>query len=223
MTQTPPETEAFADTNILLNFVQQEWESGQGAVLIDSDAIDITVSKSVMEELHNVTTRRRDIYEDILDFLMTEEEAVVDYSPAEAHVYISSQDETHILNMQEKLVDIEDDGEVLRRVRKYVRAVRRRVEYLEAKFEDEAIDPIPPLELTFAVDELINHSDDAKIICDAAAWSAENGTDNLVTNDTDDMLSYEDEITEILEEECGPEWVIDIQRAREFLKKEGFA
>lgn len=220
MTDTTAELEVFADTNVLLNFVQQEWESGEGAYLIHSDAVDITVSEHVMNELHDVSNRRSDIYEDMIDKIRAEDHGVVEYSPSATNVYISSQDEKHILKIQGELIDVEDSREVLRRVREYTRAARRRVEYLESKFGDEAIDPIPPLELTFAVDELINHSDDAKIICDAAAWSSENGSDWLVTDDNDDMISYEDQITDLLQEECGPEWVISIQRAREFIQEE---
>jgi len=58
----PAAREVFADTCILLSFVQREWEPTDETELIESDSVTIVVSESVIEELLAVSERRRDIY-----------------------------------------------------------------------------------------------------------------------------------------------------------------
>jgi len=200
----------FADTCVLLNFVQHEWEHDRSTALVESDDVGVVVSRNVLEELSAVSERRRDIYADLVDFLVENGANVESYEPEERRVYLGPNDATHVRRLQEQLAAIDDRREVLRRLRRFVRAASRRVAYLETTLADDAVDPVPPLDLRFAVDRLLDHDADTNVVTDAAAWTAEGGSGILVTLDGADLFEHEAELVELLATEQGPEWVIEI-------------
>lgn len=203
-------SEVFADTCVLLNFVQQEWEPVRSVSLIETDRVDIVVSNTVMEELSAVADRREEIYEDLVDFLRSEDGEIAAYDPAERRIYIGANDAGHVRDIQLRLATLEDEREILRRLRMFLRAVQSRLEHLESILEDNTIEPLAPFELELAVDRLIDHSADTKVITDAAAWSADGGSGQLVTLDGEDLLDQQEEIIDVLVEQQGPEWAITI-------------
>jgi len=200
----------FADTCVLLNFVQQEWERSYSTALVQSESVDIVVSQNVVEELESVSSRRYEIYDDLIDFLLGQQADIEDYDPSDRRVYIGNNDATHVRNLQMKLSSLEDQREVLRRLRKFVRSAGRRVEHLETALKDHTIDPLAPYGLELALTSLLDHGADARIVTDAAAWTADGGSGVLVTLDDDDLFENEDEIVELLEDKQGPDWVIEI-------------
>lgn len=202
--------EVFADTCVLLNFVQREWEHNRSTALVESDTIEIIVSQNVLDELSAVAGRRRDIYVDMIDFLNETEADIEEYDPEERRVYIGDNDATHVRRLQEQLATLGDKREVLRRLRRFTRAANSRVEYLESRFSDAAIDPVPPLDLRFAVDRLLDHNADTKVVTDAAAWAADGGSGILVTLDDDDLFQNQEQLADLLVEKQGPSWAIDI-------------
>lgn len=205
-----PPDEIFADTCVLLNFVQREWEPDKSVDLVESKAITVVVSRNVVDELADVTERRRDVYEDFLDFLLETEDGVEAYDPSDRRVYLAANDAKHVRNLQMQLASLDDRLEVLRRLRQFVRAAGRRVEYLEDLLEDTTVDPVVSFDLRLAIDRLLDHSADTKVVTDAAAWTADGGSGILVTRDADDLLDNEDSIVEILVEKQGPDWAIDV-------------
>lgn len=210
-------TEVFVDTCILLNFVQREWEHDHATALVTSTSVTLVVSETVLEELANVAERRRDIYEDFLDYLLETEDGIEEYDPAERRTYFGGNDARHVRNLQEQLTTLEDRREVLRRLRRFVRAAGRRLEHVRSTLEGDAIDPVPPLGLRFAIDELLDHDADTRVVTDAAAWTANGGSGVLVTLDNDDLFHHADRINEVLSSEQGPEWVLRITRPDDVL------
>jgi|AntRauMinimDraft_3_1070383.scaffolds.fasta_scaffold04035_2 predicted nucleic acid-binding protein len=207
----PAAREVFADTCILLSFVQREWEPTDETELIESDSVTIVVSESVIEELLAVSERRRDIYEDMVDYLVELDTDIEEYDPGDRHVYFARNDAKHVRNLQMDLAGRGDRREILRDLRTFVRAAGRRVEYLESLLADQTVDPIPPLELRFAMDGILNHDADTKIVTDAAAWTADGGSGVLVTRDSDHIRQNESRINELLTEEQGAAWTLQIQ------------
>lgn len=200
----------FADTCVLVNFVQREWEPDHSAHLIESETVDVVVSRNVVDELEDVADRRHDIYQDMIDFLLEEEGRIEDYDPGDRRIYLGDNDAGHVRNLQMELSSLDDRREVLRRLRRFVRAAGRRVEYLESSLMDTTVDPLPPFELKLAIDRVLNQSADAKVVADAAAWTADGGSGVLVTLDDDDLFDHENAIVELLVDEQGPEWAIEI-------------
>jgi len=202
--------DVFSDTCVLLDFVQQDTGQAASTELIETDALQIIVSNTVMEELTNVTGRREDIYEDLIDFILESEDDIVDYDPQDRHVYVGENDKDHILELQMDLRDIDDDREVLRRLREFIRAVKRRREYLEAKLSDQTVMPQAPLSLEWDIQDIIGNGDDAQVVTDAAAWSSNGGSGAFVTRDSGDILEYDGEIADFLRESQGPDWALCI-------------
>lgn len=202
--------EVFSDTCVLLDFVQQDAGQAASTELIETDAVQVLVSDAVMDELATVTDRRKDIYADLIDFILGSEGCIVDYDPQERHVYVGENDKDHILNLQMDLRDIEDDREVLRRLRQYVRGIKRRQEYLEEKLADQVVVSYAPLPLQWDIQDIIKNGDDAYVVIDAAGWSADGGSGIFVTRDSGDILEYREELAEFLREEQGPDWVLQI-------------
>lgn len=217
MSETELPGEVFADTCILLNFVQSEWEGDVTSNLIAHDAIDIVISQSVYEEFESVCERRRDIYPDFLDFLLEEEGDIEDYDPGSRHVYFDSNDLTHIRSIQYELADIDDRREVQYRLRRFISAAESRIEYLKEKYEDEVIDPLVPLELRFALDEEIENSADVRVVTDAAAWTANGGSSILVTRDSQDIVNQTEDINETIQSKESDEWTLVISVPQDIL------
>jgi len=212
--------EVFADTCVLLNFVQREWEHDQASELFQHDAIDIIISESVYEEFESVCERREDIYPDFLDFLLEEDGELEDYDPASRRVYFDSNDVSHVRSIQYELADVDDRREVQRRLRKFIRAARARIDHLESKFDGEVVDVYPPMELRFALDKLIDHSADVRVITDAAAWTANGGSSTLVTLDDEDILDRADEINDTIRDEMDDHWTLVISVPQTVIESE---
>jgi predicted nucleic acid-binding protein len=219
MTREKPLDEAFVDTCVLLNFVQQEWEPPHSKALVESETIDLVVSDAVMEELSNVSDRRADIYEDFVDFLLEADDATIEeYDHGDRHVYVGENDAGHIRDVQMELASLDDTSEVLRRLRRYLRAVDRRFEFLETKLDGHVVVPSGSLTLEFAVQRVVPNEDDARIVTDAAGWTADGGTGYLVTLDSEHLLELGGEIEALLREKEGEEWVLTICSPAEVLE-----
>lgn len=212
MSDEAPPTEVFVDTCILLNFVQREWERDHATDLVTSTSVTLIVSETVLQELADVVARRRDIYEDMVDYLLESEREIEEYDPADRRTYFGTNDARHVRNLQEQLAGLDDRREVLRRLRRFVREAKRRVEHVQSALEANVIDPVPPLGLRFAIDDLLDHDADTKVVTDAAAWTANGGSGVLVTLDDDDLFEHADRINDLLESEQGPEWILRITR-----------
>jgi hypothetical protein len=210
MSETSVPREVFADTCILLNFVQSEWEGDRTSELINHDAIEAVISQTVYDEFESVCERRQDIYPDFLDFLLEEDGEIEEYDPGSRRVYFDSNDVGHIRTIQYELADEEDRREVQYRLRRFIKAAESRIEYLKSKFKGQIIDPIAPLELRFALDDEIENSADVRVITDAAAWTANGGSSVLVTQDCEDIVDSVEDINAVIRAEQDDEWTLVI-------------
>lgn len=217
MSEAESHKEVFVDTCILLNFIQREWERNHSQRLVESEEIEVIVSPNVLEELKEVTGRRRDIYKDLLDFLQETKEGVEEYNPGDRRVYIGVNDGGHVRNLQMQLANLDDRSEVLRRLRQFIRAAARRLEYLQTVLEENTVDPLAPYSLELALGRLLNHGADARIVTDAAGWTADGGSGVMVTLDRDDLLDHEADIVDLIHEEQGSEWIIEIRSPEEII------
>lgn len=209
----------FADTCILLNFIQQEWERDHSTEVIESDNIDVVVSDNILDEFEDVVARRQDIYKDLIDFLLEDDGEVKDYDLGERRVYIGSNDVNHIRDIQMEIASLENSQEVLYRLRRFVRAVGRRADYLKSSLEDSTVVPLAPFSLELALASLIDNSADAQIVTDAAGWTADGGSGILITLDGDDLLEHAEEITELLVDKQGSDWIIEITHPDRFISE----
>lgn len=210
--------EAFADTCVLLSFVQQEFESSAAPELVESDDVDLVVTGAVLEEFDTVTSRRDDIYVDMMDFLLNEEDTIEGYDPSERRIYFAENDGRHLRKLQMSLSQLEDPAVIKRRLRRYLREVERRIEYIEDKYEDDVIVPLGSLLLELDIARIIDNDADATIIANAAGWTADGGSGVLVTLDSQDYLEQEAAVTDLLHEEKGPDWVVTFCLPRELLQ-----
>jgi hypothetical protein len=206
----PPE-DLFLDTGILLNYIQQQWEGDKISPLFESPDSVLVISKTVEEEFEEVCNRRADIYPDMLAFLTEEAGEIAEFDPHEREAWLDSNDRGHIKDIQFTLAQLDDQREVLRRLRRYVRSLEARITQLRDDYIDEIVARNPKLMLQFAVADVVPNEDDVKVVCDAAYWAAENGGSGvLVTLDKDDLLDREADICATLVEEQSEAWEVAI-------------
>jgi len=172
--------------------------------LIESDSVTIVVSESVIEELLAVSERRAATSTRTWS-TTSWNWTPISRSTTRATGTSTSRETTPSTSGTCRWTSLVGDRrEILRDLRTFVRAAGRRVEYLESLLADQTVDPIPPLELRFAMDGILNHDADTKIVTDAAAWTADGGSGVLVTRDSDHIRQNESRINELLTEEQGP-------------------
>jgi len=204
---------AFADTSILLNYIQRGLEPDISSGLIEGDQIELIVGVTVAEEIDTVRDRRTDIYADFLDFLLEEEGKISEYNPSARQPYFGENDRRHIRDLQMRLSKLDDRAEIQRHVRRFTRAVKRRVSYLReevipaAKFEQQ-----PGMMVLFALDDAISNENDRNVVADAALWSAEgkDSSGTFVSKDGEDIVEAAEEINTALREVRDEDWALRI-------------
>jgi hypothetical protein len=197
----------------LLNFVHRGIERDFSASLLDDGKPDVVVGVSVKEEIEAVRDRRADIYPDFVDFLLADNGKIEDYDPTERRPYFQENDRSHIQTIQMRLAQLDDRAEIQRRLRRFVRAAERRLEYLLSEIIPDALfDQQPGLMLIFALQETVPNDDDCNVIGDAALWTAEEPDSSgvLLTMDRDDLLAIEVDINDTLREERDDSWELRI-------------
>lgn len=168
-----PET-VFLDTSVLLNFVQADFETDHSSTLFDGSRPRVVVGMTVQEEFEAVGRRRADIYPDFVDFVLETDGRIEEYDPTERRPYFQGNDLRHVQTIQMELAQLEGRAEVQRRLRRFVRAIERRIEYLLTEVIPDALfDQQPGLSLVFALQDRIENDADARVVADAALWAAE--------------------------------------------------
>lgn len=210
--------EAFADTCILLGFVQREFESSAAPDLVESDDVDLVVTDAVLEELEAVTDRRDDIYVDLMDFLLNEEDAIEGYEPSDRRVYFAENDGKHLRDLQMSLSQLDEPAVIKPQLRRYLREVERRTAHIKDKYEDDVVVPLGSLLLELDIARVIDNDADARILANAAGWAADGGSGVLVTLDSQDFFEQETAIADMLREEKGSDWVVTFCLPRKLLQ-----
>lgn len=209
---------AFADTSILINYIQKDIVTDYTSTIVEGDRIEIIVGINVKEEFEEVSERRNHIYEDFLDFIIKEEGDVEDYDQSSRRIYIGPNDEEHVRELQMKLIQYETRSEILRKLRKYLKHIDKRIEYIEKNIiEKNLFDDMPGPIVVIELDDEIPNDDDVDVVADAALWSAEgnNSSGVFLTKDGDDLLEMEENINEALQAVRDKTWELDIIHPKE--------
>ena len=203
-----PET-VFLDTSVLLNFIQSDFETDHSSKLFDDGLPAVVVGVTVQEEFEAVGDRRADIYPDFVDFVLENDGRIEEYDPTERRPYFRSNDFRHIQSIQMELAQLESRAEIQRRLRRFVRAIERRIEYLLTEvFPDALFDQQPGLSLVFALQECIENDADARVVADAALWAAEapGSSGIFLTLDREDILDATPEINASIRDVRDESW-----------------
>lgn len=203
-----PET-VFLDTSILLNFIQSDFESDHSSTLFEEGLPTVAVGVTVKEEFEAVGSRRADIYPDFVDFVLARDGEIEEYDPAERRPYFQANDQRHVQSIQMELAQLDSRAEIQRRLRRFVRAIERRIEYLLSEIIPNALfDQQPGLSLVFALQDSIENDADARVVADAALWAAEapESSGIFLTLDGEDILNATTEINAAIGEVRDESW-----------------
>lgn len=199
----------FADTCVLLNYIQREIERDVTSTLVESPHVDLFVGVTVREELDAVSERRQAIYPDLIDFLLEDDASVDEYDPTSRSQYFQSNDLTHIYQLQNRLSELGERAEVMRHLRRFMRMVERRLEYLKEEVLSETVfEQQPGLSVMLALHPVISNDNDRKVVGDAALWTAEGGDSSgvFVTMDSKDLLDVAADINAALRDARDERW-----------------
>lgn len=207
----------FADTSVLINYIQQDITTDFTSDLINSDFIEVVVGVTVAEEFEDVEERRKHIYPDFLDFVIAEEGEVESYDPQSRSPYFDDNDLEHIREIQMELSQLESRAEVLRDLRRFTRNIKPRIEFIKQNIISENLfEHQPGLSMMIELKKVISHDGDRNVVGDAALWTAE-GSDSsgiFVTKDRGDLLQNTDDINQALKEAKGESWELLIVHPR---------
>lgn len=199
----------FADTSVLLNYVQRDIEPDRTSALVNNDQLNIVVGVTVANELEAVRDRRADIYTDFVDFLLHEDGKIDSYDPASRRPYFQQNDRQHVREIQMQISQLDNRAAIQRQLRRVTRAARRRFEYLhENVIPDSIFDQQPGLMVILALKDAIANDNDRRVVGDAALWAAE-GNDSsgiLVTMDKADLVEAAVEINTALQDVKDETW-----------------
>lgn len=203
--------EAFCDTNILINFLNQEWEGLQGAQLVEADAILIVISEQVQTEIEQLVGRRYDLYQDVVQFLLERDDRIEEFSTSE---YLQKNDYRHLQQLQMELAS-EDPAEVLMWLREFSSQYKQRADGLLNEHVHDVVVTAAPFLFEMDLDDVIPNSSDTAIVAGAADWSSQGGSGILITNDAADIVDLRDEINTVIEDHLDADSTLLIWRPRE--------
>lgn len=206
-----PPVEVFCDTNILINYLNQEWEGSNGAELVEADPFLIIISEQVQTEINTLVDRRHDLYRNVVQFLMEQDDRIEEYSTEE---YIQKNDYRHLQQLQMELAS-EDPAEVLMKLREFSSQYKRRAAAMLGEHIHDIVVTAAPFLFEMALDDVIPNSSDTAIVAGAADWSSQGGSGILITNDTRDILDFRDDINTVIEDHLDSDSTLLIWRPME--------
>lgn len=205
-------SEVFADTCVLLNYVQQWLESDRGSVsFFEEHGSAKVISETVEQEFSDRCDARSIIYHDLVTFVVESEEGGIEDYDVDARdpldeedVRLTPNDRDNVLDIQIRLVT-EDSAEALRKLREYLRQIDTRRRYIEEQLA-EIVGVNEDAGLKRSLATVVTNSADRQVLSDAAGWFLDGGTGTLTTLDGEDILSNRDGINETLashhDDEC---------------------
>lgn len=203
--------EAFCDSNILINYLNREWESSTGVDIVESNHVLVVISEDVEEEVENLIERRWNLYQDVLGYLLDEEGRIAEFTYSD---YLPENDYRHLGNLQMELSS-ESPEMALTRLREFTSEYRRSAEMLFEEYVTEVVFTSPPFLFEMDLDEVIPKNPDAVIVAGAADWTDQGGSGILITNDSSDIVDLRDSINEVIEEHLGENSTLVIIRPTE--------
>jgi predicted nucleic acid-binding protein len=203
--------EVFCDSNVLLNYLNREWEAPNGVELLEASTVYVVISEEVEAEVRSLVSRRHDLYRDVLEFVLNEDGRIEEFAPDRR---LQPNDYRHLTTVLMELSG-EDRPDSLVRLREFISQYRKSAEALFALYIDEVVLTAAPFLLEMDLGDVIENSADRRIVAGAADWTSQGGSGVLVTNDIDDIVDLRDEINAIIEDHLGTDCVLVILRPRE--------
>lgn len=205
MSQT---TQAFCDTCVLLNYLNQEWERDKTTAFFEAERLEQVISETVESEFENVVDRRLDLYEDFVEFINRGGE-VAEYTPDRGYL----NDQRHVREIQEAVLtadDTETTPQAAKRLRRFSRRFEQKADAIVAQEIAEVVFTSPPLSLTFSLRDIIDNENDCDVVADGADWAAQGGSGLFITLDGEDILELADKINDVICEEFDEEGTLHI-------------
>ena len=188
-------SDAFFDTSVLYKYALDQ-DSGSAGKALSKDSCESVVSQSVKREFDNVQTRREDAITSIRKALAR---GNLDSWSAPDSLGLSPHDENWSDELMDDIQEIASDEEIKERLkaeRKKFKSGERNLFGDPNSLISETVNYPRSPSLSRLLKSVMGHGNDSQIICDAAAWSENGGTGNVVTSDHDHMLSNRDAIAE---------------------------
>lgn len=202
----------FLDTNILLNYLLRDWEHDQSSDLLEATTYYRITSEHVLDEHNAVCERRREIYPDMLKFLVETDAGVEEYEVTDRDLELGPNDQGHVQKLMYELLAKEGRREVQRGLRRLV----RRITLAHKEVMEDLIDEVTPrqeteFDLELSLGKVVPNSDDIKVVVDAAAWNTSNDSElTLVTMDRGDIVDQAEDINATLESKRDETWTLVI-------------
>lgn len=203
--------EAFCDSNILINYLNREWEPATGLEIVESDHVLVVINEDVEEEVKDLIDRRWDLYQDLLGYLLDEEGRIGEFTYSE---YLPENDYRHLRDLQMGLSS-ENPEIALVRLREFTSEYKRTAELLFGEYVSEVVFTSPPFLFEMDLKKIIPKNPDAVIVAGVADWTDQGGSGILITNDTSDIVDFRDSINEAIEEHLGKSSTLVIIRPTE--------
>lgn len=193
---------AFSDTCVLLDFALKQDDGRAKELLMDHRAENV-ISRTVEREFKGVKNRREKLVKSVLEAHKKGE--LDDWEPPQS-ITLSANDRTYCADLLSELRDMKSDSDVLKFLSEKERQLRRgNDELLEEP--NAVIDTVwngdRSATLLGNLRQCVTNGNDRKVICDAADWADQNGTNTLISSDTDDILSARDQIEKLVERDRG--------------------
>lgn len=189
---------AFSDTCVLLDYVLKQ-DDGSAEELLTDHRAEIVISRTVEREFEGVKERREEIVKSVLK--AHKRGSLDEWEPPQS-IDLSPNDRTYCADLLSELRDMKSDSEVLQFLSEKERQLRQGKDEL-LKEPNAVIDTVWNGDRSAALlgnlRSCVSNGNDRKVICDAADWADQNGTNTLVSSDDDDMISARDRIEELVE------------------------
>jgi len=192
----------FSDTCILLDFALTQDDGNAKEVLKGCQAENV-IGRTVEREFEDVKTRREKIVKSVLK---THKKADLDDWEPPKSINLSPNDRTYCAGLFSELRDMKSDGEILQFLSEKERQLRQGKDALLEE-PDAIIDTVwsgsHSATLLGNLRGCVTNANDRKVICEAADWAHQNGTNTLATSDYDDMISERNRIEELVDRDRG--------------------
>ncbi|WP_336136765.1 hypothetical protein [Natronomonas amylolytica] len=203
------QAEINLDTSVIINYVFSnlpgDLEEDRGCQrLIDEDSFYTVIGGKAEGELDALCDRRYDLYNDVVEFLLSTDNEIFDYDPVERDVHTSPNDERHFrsdiqMNWYDK--PKREQLDTLRRC-------FQELEVYQIRIPEELIDECFPqqtnADLLDRFENELGVGHDCEILVDAAEISHQHSIDVLVAVDSDITdEGHVDIICDIIEDVLG--------------------
>jgi predicted nucleic acid-binding protein len=189
---------AFSDTCVLLDFVLKQDDGSAEELLKDHQAENV-ISRTVEREFEGVKKRRERIVKSVLK--AHKRDNLDNWEPPQS-IDLSPNDQTYCGELFSDLRDMRSDSGVLKFLSEKERQLRQGKDELFDE-PDAVIDTVwngdRSVTLLGSLRRCVTNGNDRKVICDAADWADQNGTNMLVSSDNDDIISARGRIEELIE------------------------